>query len=90
MIDHSLDYPATVLVEWEIFELLVYLRDKTFEDLRLAEMAHEYENLLDDMIAIEVGAALEELPALDYLIEHLHSHLVCEHLKGRLDHATPV
>jgi hypothetical protein len=90
MFDHSLDYPATVFVEREDLELIMYLFYKTFEDLRMTQVAHVNEDLLEDMIATEVGAALDGLTALDYLLKHLLSHIVREHFERRLDDATPV
>jgi hypothetical protein len=68
-------------------ELSLDLSDETFQGLGLVVVAHIDEYFLDDMIAVEVHAALNNIVALVEFSEHLFSFPVIEGLKSGLNHS---
>ena len=90
VVDHSLDDSAPILVLAEHNEILLNCWDELFKSKWRAVFTHIHEYLLNDMVAIEVHWAIQDVVVTVQLIQHIFSLLGGEHLECSLDDSATV
>ena len=85
MVDHSLDYPATILMLGKLDAIFFDFSDEDSKGLRFIFLTHVDENFLDDVVSAKMQRALHDVVIVIHLAQHRVLLLCAEHLERSLD-----